>query len=68
MSRYSSSGSSGHQISYIAPDHYRLYWSVDFYYPSSRLRHPRSYRRDTDMVGAKRFAKKWGISVPEPKP
>lgn len=57
----------GHAIRYIGPDHYRLSWTVDYYYPDSRLRFPRTTRRDTDADGAARFAKKWGVTVPEPK-
>ena len=54
-------GSYGHHIRAIGPDHYRLSWVVDFKYPSSRLRFPRSYDRDTDEAGANKFAKRWGL-------
>lgn len=47
----------------IAYDHFRLSWTVDFYYPDSRLRHPRSFSRDTDERGAKRFAHRWGLEI-----
>ena len=43
---------------------YRLTWTVDHKYPSSRSRFPRIHTRDTDEAGARRFAKKWGISMP----
>ena len=59
MGRFSSSGSRGHAIS-GGNGEYRLHWSVDRYYPSSRLRHPRSCHRYTDYAGAVRFAKKHG--------
>lgn len=62
MSRHRSAGSYGHAISRVAADHYRLSWTVDFYYSSSRLRHPRSSNRDTDEAGARRFAARWGIN------
>ena len=64
MSRFSSSGSYGHAIQHIGPDHYRLHWTVDRYYSGSRLRFPRGSSRDTDLAGAKRFAKRW--KLPEP--
>lgn len=57
----------GHHIQKIGPDHYRLSWTVDFHYPTSRLRFPRQFRRDTDKVGALRFAKKWNRKMPEDK-
>jgi hypothetical protein len=56
-----------HRIHYIGFDHYRLSWSYDHYYRDSNLRHPRRVRRDTDLKGAERFAKKWDLTVPEPK-
>lgn len=61
MSRFNSSGSTGHRIRKIGDDWYRLGWTVDFYYPGDRLRYPRSFTRDTDLAGAKRFAKKWNV-------
>lgn len=54
----------GHRIQRFAADHFRLSWTVDFKYPSSRLRWPRGFTRDTDAAGAARFAKRWGIKVP----
>jgi len=64
MSRHRSASSYSHAIRLIAPDHYRLFWTVDHHYASSRLRHPRGHSRDTDLAGAKRFAKRWGVEVP----
>lgn len=64
MGRYRSSGSYGHDIQRIGPDHYRLHWTVDRYYASSRLRHPRLSSRDTDLAGAIRFAKRWELPTP----
>lgn len=60
MSRFGSSGSTGHTISDLGHGDYRLHWSVDRYYEGSRLRHPRACSRDTDFTGAVRFAKKHG--------
>lgn len=54
----------GHRVRKVAYDHYRVSWTVDFYYPDSRLRHPRSFSRDTDAKGAERFAKKWKLGWP----
>jgi hypothetical protein len=68
MSRYRSSGSYGHVIHRIGPDHYRLSWTVDRYYSGVRGRFPRVTRRDTDYVGACRFARKWGLELPEREP
>ena len=58
----------GFRVREIGPDHYRLSWTVDFHYPTSRLRHSRGYTRDTDKKGAERFAKKHGVSIKEAKP
>lgn len=64
MTRHRSSGSYGHTFVLMGPDWYRLYWTVDFHYPSSRLRFPRVFSRDTDTAGATRFAKKWNRPQP----
>jgi hypothetical protein len=64
MSRHNSASSYGHRIKDTGDGYYRLFWTVDFHYPTSRLRHPRAYRRDTDAAGAMRFAKKWGLEMP----
>ena len=64
MSRHSSSGSYGHRVHRIGADHFRLCWTVDRYYSNSRLRFPTGYTRDTDLDGAIRFAKKWGLPLP----
>jgi hypothetical protein len=66
MSRHRSSRSKSHWVERISSDHYRLHWVVDRYYSWSNLRHPRSYRRDTDEAGAKRFAKRWNVEIPNP--
>lgn len=54
----------GHRLRKIAPDHYRMVWTVDFKYKGSRLRFPREMSRDTDSDGAARFAKKWKVPIP----
>lgn len=66
MSRFSSHSAYGHHIQRIGPDHFRLSWTWDRYYAGSRLRHPQTTRRDTDEVGARRFAKKHGCALPQP--
>lgn len=68
MSRHRSSGSQGHHVERLFSDCYRLSWTVDRYYPGVRLRFPRRCTRDTDTVGAHRFAKKWGVEVPPEPP
>jgi hypothetical protein len=65
MPRLSSSGSYGHGLYRTRPDEFRVYWKVDRYYRGSRLRHPNTHSRDTNEVGARRFAKKHGIAFPE---
>lgn len=67
MSRRFSSDSYGQHIGWMGPDRYRLKWTVDRYCARSRLRFPTTYRRDTDLTGAMRFAKKWDIPMPEYK-
>lgn len=61
MGRHTGGNSYGFRIKRLEPGWYRIAWTVDFYYPSSRLRHPRSFSRDTDTAGAVRFAKRHGI-------
>lgn len=54
-----------HRIAKLGPDDYRLFWTVDHKYATSRLRFPRSHSRDTDTAGARRFAKRHGVTMPE---
>jgi len=62
MSRYNSRTSYGHDCSYRRRwDYYEISWVVDFYYHGSRLRFPRTFTRDTDEKGARKFCKKWDI-------
>lgn len=62
MSRFNSAGSYGHAVQRIGRDHYRLSWVVDRYYSGSRLRYPRVGTRDTDLAGARRFARRWELA------
>jgi len=55
----------GHHIQRLGHDLYRLSWSWDRKYRTSRLRFPQRMVRDTDLAGAVRFAKKWGCQLPE---
>ncbi len=65
MSRYSG-GSSTHHIQNLGKHWgYRISWTFDTHIQGSRLRWPRTLSRDTDRAGAERFAKKWGIEMPE---
>ena len=59
------SKSYGHRIQYIMPGVYRLSWTYDVKYPSSRLRFPRTITRDVERASAERFAKKWGREMPQ---
>jgi hypothetical protein len=61
----SRSSSYGHKIRREGGGWYTLYWAVDFKYAGSRLRYPRGFHRSTDEQGALRFAKKWGVPMPE---
>jgi len=64
MSRYSSTSAYSFNARKIDPSGmYRLSWTVDFYYPDSRLRYPRTFSRDTDQKGAERFCKKHNITL-----
>lgn len=67
MGRHRSSGSYGHVVRKMGDDWYRIFWTVDRFYSGSRLRFPRGSSRDTDLAGAKRFAKRWGLSKPHPE-
>lgn len=68
MSRYKRATSYGHAIERIGVDHYRLSWTIDRYYPDSRLRRPQRATRDTDEAGAQRFCKRWDIDMPVVQP
>lgn len=65
MGRHSRNPSYAHRIQRVGGQFYRIEWTVDFYYPSSRLRHPRTFTRETDESGAKRFAKRWNLELPK---
>jgi hypothetical protein len=65
MGRFSRNPSYGHRIAAFSFGGYRISWVVDFYYDGSRQRHPRRFVRDVDDVGAKRFCKKWNVSIPQ---
>lgn len=65
MGRFRPSGSYGHRISKTSyASEYRISWTVDRYYEGNRLRFPRGWSRVTDLAGAKRFAKRWGVELP----
>lgn len=56
-------GGYGHRIVYVRPDEYVISWRYDT--KIGRIRFQRGQQRDTDRRGAERFAKKWGINMPE---
>jgi Uri superfamily endonuclease len=61
MSRFGAGKATSPHLKRMGPDHWRMSWTVDYYYKNSMLRWPRRFSRDTDDAGAKRFAKKHGI-------
>lgn len=67
MSRYSREHSYGYTMKRLSGwmrGDFEISWVVDFYYPSSRLRFPRRFRRITDERGAKKFCEKHSILWP----
>ena len=65
MSRHSSAGSYGHVIIAVYRlEEFELRFTVDYYY-EQRGRFPRTFHRFTDRAGAERFAKRWGVAMPE---
>lgn len=64
MSKYSGASSYNHRVKAYRDGSFEIFWTVDFHYPSSRLRHPRGFSKWTDEAGAKRFCKKWGLEMP----
>lgn len=63
MGRYSPGRSYRHRIR-KTPWGYEISWQVDYYCRGNRVRwhrFPRLFKRDTDLAGARRFAKKWGL-------
>ena len=63
MSRHSPNKAYGHSIRRFGND-FEIAWVVDFYYASSRLRHPRGFSRITDERGARRFCKLHDLEMP----
>lgn len=64
MTRHRPSGSYGHRIVKERDDEYVISWHYDRYYTGTRGRFPQRRSRDTDLAGARRFAKRWGLEVP----
>lgn len=64
MSRYSGASSYGHWCKDIGQGDYKIGWIFDRYYADSRLRFPQHRSRITDIKGAKRFCKRWGLNYP----
>ncbi len=56
-------GGYGHRIFRMGVDDYRIVWYYDV--KAGRLRSSRKTSRDTNRRGAERFAKKWGVTMPE---
>lgn len=60
------SGSKHHHIRYDGGGMYEISWRVEMKYSGSRLLFHRTFARYTDEKGARRFSKKWNVSMPEP--
>jgi hypothetical protein len=56
-------GGKRHYVKRIYSDIYEIGWCYESKYGGSRLLHHRWIRRDTNLEGAKRFAKKWGCNI-----
>ncbi len=56
-------GSRQHTIFYF--NGYVIAWRQDRHYYQSNIIEPMTIRRETDRAGAERFAKKWGVPMPE---
>jgi hypothetical protein len=65
MGRYSRNLGTDFTITRCADDAFRIAWTCDRYHAGSRLRFPTRYSRIADLAGAKRFAKRHGISMPK---
>lgn len=64
MSRYRSVPAYSFALRCVGQDEFEIYWTVDFYYATSRLWYPRRFRRLTDWQGACRFARKHNLAIP----
>lgn len=47
----------------VAADKFILTWTVDQFYPSGAFQHAHQIKRVTNERGAKRFCKKWGLTM-----
>jgi hypothetical protein len=57
-------GSYGHRIQVMGGGDYLLHWVVDYRRKGSRLRYPHSFKSWADERGARRFARRWGLTMP----
>lgn len=61
--------STGHKIRRFGYDDYTIRWQVDYYCAGNRGGAEAGYWSCwTNRAGAERFAKKWGISMPDTTP
>lgn len=58
-------GGSGHRILRLGGGDYEIAWSYEVKFTGSRLLFHRTMRRVTDRKGAERFAKRWGVRIPD---
>lgn len=60
-------GSHSHRLVKCGDGRYEMRWHTNHWARGSRLRVIAAHSRDTNEVGAKRFAKRWGVKMPEDK-
>jgi hypothetical protein len=58
-------GGYGHHIRRLSADHFIISWCWDKHYDGQRCRYPQSIKRHTDEAGARRFCKRWNLTMPE---
>lgn len=64
MGRVSGPSSSyGHHVTPLGCGTYRIAWTIDTKH--RRIRFPRLHSRITDLAGARRFARRHGLTPPE---
>lgn len=53
----------GHHIAPLGGDTYRISWTIDTKH--GRIRFPHLHSRTTDLAGARRFARRHGLTPPQ---
>ena len=65
MTCYESGESYDHKLEDTGGGDWRLTWVCDRTYEDSYREHPVKFQRDTDNLGAVKFCKKHGLTMPE---